>query len=57
MKINFKKTKVMLFSFCWSVAFMPKLEVGDHELELVEEMRLLGRIIQSDMKWSANTHC
>ena len=55
MKLNFKKTKVMLFNPCWSVDFMPQLEVEDHELELVEEMRLLGVIIQSDMKWSANT--
>ena len=55
MKINFKKTKVMLFNPCWSVDFMPHLEVEDKELELVEEMRLLGVIIQSDMKWGANT--
>ena len=55
MKINFKKTKVMLFNPCWSVDFMTHLEVEDKELELVEEMRLLGVIIQSDMKWGANT--
>ena len=42
MKLKYKKTKVMLFNPCWSVDFMPQLEVEDHELELVEEMRLLG---------------
>ena len=55
MKLNFKKTKVMLFNPCWSIDFMPHLEVENHELELMEEMRLLGVIIQSDIKWGANT--
>ena len=50
MKLKYKKTKVMLFNPCWSVDFMQQLEVEDHELELVEEMRLIGVIIQSDMK-------
>ena len=40
MKINFKKTKGIIFNPCWSVDFMPNLEVGDNELELVKEMRL-----------------
>ena len=55
MKINFKKTKMMLFNPCTSVDFMPDFQLGGHELELVEEMRLLGLIITSDMKWAANT--
>ena len=37
MKLNFKKTKVMLFNPCWSIDFMPHLEVENHELVLVEE--------------------
>ena len=34
---------------------MPNIELDNNELELVVEMRLLGVIIQSDMKWTANT--
>ena len=34
---------------------MPELEFGADHLELVEEMRLIGVIIQSDMKWTSNT--
>ena len=34
---------------------MPNIELDNIELELVDEMRLLGVIIQSDMKWTANT--
>ena len=55
MKINFKKTKVMLFNPCTSIDFMPELDIDNKELEVVEEMRLLGVIIRSDMKWSSNT--
>ena len=55
MKINIKKSKVMLFNPCTSIDFMPKIELENIELDLVEEMRLLGVVIQSNMKWSANT--
>ena len=55
MKINQKKTKLMLFNPCTSVDFMPDFQLGENELEVVEEMRLLGVIIRSDLKWTANT--
>ena len=55
MLINYKKTKVMLFNPCTSIDFMPSLELGGHELEVVEEMRLLGLTIRSDLKWNSNT--
>ena len=55
MKINYNKTKVMVFNPCRTVDFMPELKFGNDQLELVEEMRLLGVIIQSDMKWTSNT--
>jgi hypothetical protein len=55
MKINFKKTKAMLFNPCSSIDFVPELELDDHEVEFVDELRLLGIIIRSDMKWYSNT--
>ena len=55
MMINAKKTKLMLFNQCNSIDFMPHIELEGQEIELVEEMKLLGVIIQSDLKWSANT--
>ena len=55
MQINYKKTKVMVFNPCTSIDFMPELNLGTHELEVVEEMRLLGLIIRSDMKWTSNS--
>ena len=42
MKINYKKTKLMVFNPCTSIDFQPEWTLGGHELEFVEEMRLLA---------------
>ena len=55
MKINYKKTKVMVFNKCKKWDFMPELEVEGNRLELEEEMRILGLVVRSDLKWSSNT--
>ena len=36
LKINEDKTKVMSFNFCTKYDFMPKLKIGDNQLEVVE---------------------
>ena len=55
MRINYKKTKMMIFNPCWSKDFMPEQMLGGNQLEVVEEMRLLGLIVTPDLKWTANT--
>ena len=45
----------MIFNPCTSLDFMPELSVENNGLEVVDEMRLLGLIIRSDMKWLSNT--
>ena len=56
MKINTDKTKVMMFSNSRNYDYMPKLSVGNgNELEVVEQYKLLGIIVQSDLRWYANT--
>ena len=55
MKLNFKKTKLMLFNPCTSVDFMPNFLLENHEIGLVEEVRLLGLILRSDMKLTSKT--
>ena len=58
MLINRSKTKVMLFNTARKYDGMPKLTLsgmrGQH-LEVVEQCKLLGVIIRSDMKWFDNT--
>ena len=55
MQINKKKTKVMVFNPCKAWDFQPALSLDNQELDMVEEMRLLGVVIQSDLKWTSNT--
>ena len=56
MKINQEKSKVMLFNTSRTYDFQPKISIdGLNDLEVVEEMKLLGIIFQSNMKWYANT--
>ena len=55
MKLNFKKTKIMVFNPCKSLDFKPEISLDGKALEIVDEIRLLGLIIRSDMKWNANT--
>ena len=55
MQINKKKTKVMVFNPCKAWDFQSALSLDDQELDMVEEMRLLGVVIKSDLKWTSNT--
>ena len=55
MKINFKKTKLMIFNPARSVDFCPSFSLNDNELETVEETKLLGLIVRSDLSWTSNT--
>ena len=55
MKINYDKTKVIVFNPCTKTDFLPEIIVDNHELEVVDEIRLLGLTIRSDLKWTSNT--
>ena len=57
MKINTSKTKVMMFSNSRNYDYMPKLHIQSGiNLEVVEQQKLLGIVIQSDLRWYANTN-
>ena len=55
MKLNLKKTKFMMFNNCKSIDFMPTFQINGHEIDLVEEIKILGVILTSDLKFSSNT--
>ena len=56
MVINKKKTKVIMFNQARDYDFPPEISVDtDENLEVVEELKLLGVLISSDLSWSANT--
>ena len=56
MVINTSKTNAMLFNRCKKWVFPPELQFEDESpIELVNETKLLGLIITSDLKWNQNT--
>ena len=55
MVINKKKTKLMLFNPCTSLDFIPDFNLEGTEISIVEEMKLLGVVVRTDMKWNSNT--
>ena len=55
MKLNLKKTKFMLFNPTNNYDFVPDLTLEGADLETLDEMRLLGLIVRSDLSWKSNT--
>ena len=55
MRLNYKKTKFILFNPCTSKDFLPEFTLDNHAIEAVDETRLLGLVIRSDLSWSSNT--
>ena len=55
MKINTEKTKFMIFNTARKWDFTPKFEIEGKEIESVDQLKLLGVQITSDLKWNANT--
>ena len=56
MKINQTKSKVILFNNAVKYDFQPNLSLQNgSQLEVVEEIRLLGVQVRSDLSWSSNT--
>ena len=57
MKINEKKTKIMLINMAKKYAFPPEVSFEDGKnLECISEMKLVGVVISSDLKWAKNTN-
>ena len=56
MKLNEKKTKCMLINFSKKNKFTSDLKLKGETLEIVNEARLLGVTLTSDLKWAVNTN-
>ena len=54
MKLNTKKTKLILFNPGWARDFIPEFSVDGSEIEVVEEIKFLGVVLSNDLSWSAN---
>ena len=55
MKINRKKTKLMLFNTAIKYDFEPQMELNGEMIEVVSRIKLLGVIVTDNLKWYENT--
>ena len=56
MKLNTDKSKIMIFNFTHNHQFTTRVSLDNVNLEVVNETKLLGTHITSDLKWDLNTH-
>ena len=55
MKLNTDKTKIMIFNYTTNHQFTTRVTLDNVNIEVVEEAKLLGTHITSDLKWDVNT--
>ena len=55
MLLNIDKTKLIIFNFTTDYQFRTRLNSNSIPIEIVDQAKLLGTIITSDLKWNANT--
>ena len=55
MILNQKKTKNMIFNFTKNHRFTTRLNENGENIQVINEIKLLGTIITDDLKWEKNT--
>ena len=57
MRINTKKTKIMIFNFSKKFDFLPQLSFpGSDPLEVIYETKLLGVVLTSNLSWTQHVN-
>ena len=54
MLLNKQKTKNMFFNFTNNYQSTTRLQLEDHNIEVLDDTKLLGTIISNDLKWDKN---
>ena len=54
MIISEKKTKAMIFNFTKNHQFTTRLELKGQNIEIVDQMKILGTVIKNDLSWNDN---
>jgi hypothetical protein len=54
MIISEKKTKAMIFNFTDKFQFTTRLQLKDKNVEVVDQIKILGTVVKSDLSWDEN---
>ena len=55
MIISQQKTKSMIFNFSSNYKFTTRLQLKEENIQLVDQMKILGTIVNSNLSWNENT--
>ena len=55
MVLNENKTKTMIFNYTNNYQFSTSLKINEKNIDVINSTRLLGTIIQKDLRWDLNT--
>ena len=55
MQLNKKKTKLMIFNFTNNYQFSTRIFIQDTLIEIINDIKLLGVVVTSDLRWNKNT--
>ena len=55
MLVNEKKTKSIIFNYTNNYQFTTRLTINNKDIDIIDSTRLLGTIIQNNLKWDLNT--
>ena len=55
MKLNFKKSNIMIFNPSKNYNFTTRIKMDGHILPVINKTKLLGTVITDDLKWNSNT--
>ena len=53
--INEKKTKTLIFNFTDNFKFTTRIQVKNHNVDVIKNTKLLGTILSDDLTWDLNT--
>ena len=55
MEISTKKTKAMIINFTENYQFTSRMQLNNVNIDIVDEMKILGTIVTNDLSWNKNT--
>ena len=55
MELNIEKSRAMIFNFTHNYKFTTGFTHDEGNIDVIDEVKLLGTIIFNDLKWSKNT--
>ena len=55
MSLNEKKSKLMIFNFSRNYQFSTRVYLNNSLVDIIDQTRLLGTVVSTDMTWHSNT--